>query len=56
MFSESSRVVDYKLKVVSENAAYLRRICKRSDQRKIERVANNDARLILSRKLDGAMI
>ena len=38
-------------RTANENAACLRRICKRSDQPKIERVANNDARLILRRKL-----
>ena len=37
-----------------ENAAGLRRICKRSDQPKIERLVNNDARLILLGKLNGA--
>ena len=42
-------------RTVNENAACLRRICKteRSDQPKIERVANNDARLILRKKLNG---
>ena len=34
-------------RTANENAACLRRICKRSDQPKIERIANNDARLIL---------
>ena len=42
-------------KTANENAAGLRRICKRSDQPKIERLVNNDARLILRRKLNGAM-
>ena len=41
-------------RTANENAACIRRICKRSDQPKIERVANNDARLILRRKLNGA--
>ena len=41
-------------RTANENAACLRRICKRSDQPKIERIANNDARLILRRKLNGA--
>ena len=36
------------------NAVCLRRICERSDQPKIERPVNNDARLILCRKLNGA--
>ena len=40
-------------RTANENAACLRRICKRSDQPKIERLVNNDARLILSRKLNG---
>ena len=39
----------------NENATGLRRICKRSDQPKIERLENNDARLILRRKLNGAL-
>ena len=34
-------------RTANENAACFRRICKRSDQPKIERIANNDARLIL---------
>ena len=38
-------------RTVNENAACLRRICKRSDQPKMERLVNNDARLILRRKL-----
>ena len=42
-------------RTANENAAGLRRICKRSDQQKIERLENNDARLILRRKLNGAM-
>ena len=37
----------------NENAAGIRRICKRSDQPIIERLENNDARLILRSKLDG---
>ena len=41
-------------RTANENAACLRRICKRSDQPKIERLVNNDARLILRRKLNGA--
>ena len=36
----------------NENAAFLRRICKRFDQPKIERLVNNDARLILRGKLN----
>ena len=40
-------------RTANENAACLRRICKRSDQPKIERIANNDARLILRKKLNG---
>ena len=32
-------------RTANENAACLRRICKRSDQPKIERQVNNDARL-----------
>ena len=42
-------------RTANENAAGLRRICKRSDQPKIERLVNNDARLRLRRKLNGAM-
>ena len=38
-------------RTANENAACLRRICKRSEQSKIERTANNDARLILRRSL-----
>ena len=41
-------------RTANENAACIRRICKRSDQPKIERLVNNDARLILRRKLNGA--
>ena len=37
--------------ITNSNAAGLRRICKRSDQPKIERLENYDARLILRRKL-----
>ena len=40
-------------RTANENAACERRICKRSDQSKIDRIANNDARLIL-RKVNGA--
>ena len=41
-------------RTTNENNAGLRRICKRSDQPKIKRLENNDARLILRRKLKGA--
>ena len=41
-------------RTANENAAGKRRICKRSDQPKIDRIANNDARLILREKLNGA--
>ena len=41
-------------RTANENAACLRRICRRSDQPKIERLVNNDARLILRRKFNGA--
>ena len=41
-------------RTTKENAACLRRICKRSDQPKIKRLVYNDARLILRRKLNGA--
>ena len=41
-------------RTTNENVACLRRICKRSDQPKIERLVNSDARLILRRKLNGA--
>ena len=41
-------------RTANENAACLLRICKRSDQPKIERLVNNDAKLILRRKLSGA--
>ena len=41
-------------RTTNESAACLRRICKISDQPKIERLVNNDARLILSRKLNEA--
>ena len=44
-------------RAANENAACLRRICKsgkRSDQPKIEKMVNSDARLILRRKLKGA--
>ena len=43
-------------RTANENAACLRRICKRSDQPKIERIANNDARLILRRNDDMLLI
>ena len=39
-------------RTANEIAACLRRICKRSDQPKIERIANNDGRLILHKKLN----
>ena len=39
-------------RTANENAACLRRICKRSDQPKIERLVNNAARLILRGKLN----
>ena len=39
-------------RTANENAAFLRRICKRFDQPKIERLVNNDARLILRGKLN----
>ena len=41
-------------RTANENAACLRRICRRSDQPKIERLVNNDVRLILRRKFNGA--
>ena len=37
-------------RTANENAPCLRRICKRSDQPKIERIVHNDARLILRGK------
>ena len=40
-------------RIASENAVGLRRICKKSDQPKIERLINNDERLIVCRKLNG---
>ena len=40
-------------RTTNENAANKRRICKRSDQPKIDRITNN-ARLILREKLNGA--
>ena len=40
-------------RTANENAASERRICKRSDQPKIDRIANNDARLILRKSLTG---
>ena len=44
-----------KQRTANKNAARKRRICKRSDQPKIDIIANNDARLILHKKLNGAM-
>ena len=42
-------------RTANENAACLTpRNCKKSDEPKIERIANNDAGLILRRKLKGA--
>ena len=41
-------------RTANENAASERRICKRSDQPKLDKIANNDARLILRKKLNGA--
>ena len=41
-------------RTANENAARKRRICKRSDQPKIDRIANNDARLILRRQINRA--
>ena len=41
------------LRTANENAARKRRICERSDQPKIDRIANNDARLILRESLTG---
>ena len=46
--------VEMMQRTANENAACLRKICKRSDQPKIERLVNNDARVILRRKLNGA--
>ena len=40
----------------NESATGLRRICKKSDQPKKERLVNNDARLILRIKLDNDLI
>ena len=37
----------------NESVAGLRRICKKSDQQRIERLVNNAARLILRKKLNG---
>ena len=39
-------------RTANENAACLRRICERPDQPKIERLVNNDVRLILRWKLN----
>ena len=41
-------------RTANENAACKRRMCKRSDQPKIDRIGNNDARLILRKMLKGA--
>ena len=41
-------------RTANENAARKRRICKRSDQPNIDRIANKDARLILREKLNWA--
>jgi len=41
-------------RTTNENAACIRRICKRPDKPKMEGIINNDARLILRRKLNGA--
>ena len=38
-------------RTANEYAACERRICKRSDQPKINRITNNDARLILRKQL-----
>ena len=43
-------------RTANENAGCLRKICKRSDQPKIERLVNNDARLILRRKLNSVTV
>ena len=41
-------------RTANENAAGLRKVCKiGSDQPKIERLENNDSRLILRRELNG---
>ena len=45
-----------KQRTANENAACERRICKRYDQPKIDRIANNDARLILRKKRSNDMI
>ena len=47
-------IVEMMQRTANEDAARKRRICKRSDQPKIDRIANNDARLILREKLNGA--
>ena len=46
--------VEMMQRTANENAACIRRICKKSDQPKIERLVDNDAGLILRRKLNGA--
>ena len=51
---KGNRIVEMMQRTVNENAARKRRICKRSDQSRIDRIANNDARLILREKLNGA--
>ena len=51
---EVSRTSIMMQRTANENAACIRRICKRPDKPKIERIINNDARLILRRKLNGA--
>ena len=38
-------------RTANEYAAFERRICKRSDQPKINRITNNDARLILRKRI-----
>ena len=42
-------------RTANENAACIRRICKRPDQPKIERLVNNDARVILQKKLNATI-
>ena len=41
-------------RTTNKNTACKRRMCKRSDEPKIDRIANNDERLILCEKLNGA--
>ena len=43
-------------RTANKYAACERRICKRSDQPKINRITNNDARLILRKKLNGCQL